>query len=251
MVARLFFVCTLLSLPQKYYSQWERSHWEFAVTGCLHPPSKAILISGVAKPKFLPAPHVSFSTKYYFYTADKHRIGLFISRGNTAYWIRILADNQDYPFCRSDLNAYWLVNHTYWSTGLSVDFRFSNGMILDVSLANRWYISSGASIHINCILTGTYDRITAFYSRSVTYTHRICPEINIDLSKQLFKKLPSFSYTVGFSFAPLRNLDGVYEYFPNKTGYTSSGSFNIRQSYLSIGLVFRKVHKLKSNTEED
>ncbi len=52
----------------------------------------------------------------------------------------------------------------------------------------------------------------------------------------------SWNYELMLSIAPVKVLTGSYTFFPNYAN-TSSGTFKLKQSYLGIGIKYRRVKK--------
>lgn len=80
---------------------------------------------------------------------------------------------------------------------------------------------------------------------TTTTSRYFCPEVDLAYAAPVFKNYPSWNYEVMLSLAPVKVLAGGYDFFPDFPD-GSLGYFKLQQSYLGIGIKYRRV---KSETK--
>ncbi|MGL4596145.1 MAG: hypothetical protein ACRCYO_01380, partial [Bacteroidia bacterium] len=83
-----------------------------------------------------------------------------------------------------------------------------------------------------------------FKSRIETNNKRFfSPHLKLSFTGTIWKRFPSFLYEASLCYAPISVLDGRFVLFPDEANYTSSGTFRVQQSYLGLGIKYRRVKK--------
>ncbi len=221
------------------------SKWEWNITSTIHPPSSITQTSGTDKIQIRPSVGWEFGFSREIYAKNSLKIDLGYNRGSTPVHLFIDVKKNDYPQLQLDYNFYFhYVQHPYNSFYFKFRKDVFLGKSIGIEIANRFYpgSSSGTGIEANHSING--GSLIILKARTKTNSGRfISPHIKLSFTGTIWKRFPSFLYEASLCYAPISVIDGSFVLFPNEANYTSSGTFRVQQSYLGLGIKYRRVKK--------
>jgi hypothetical protein len=223
------------------------SKWEWNLTSTVHPPSKIKQTVGEDKIQIRPSSGWEFGLAYEIFASEKYKLDIGYCRGSTPLYLYIKLAMSDYTMLRRDYaSSFYTVQHPYNSFYFRVRRSVCNNATVGVEIANRFYSSSYASTGIEGYNSYNGGQLSIFRSLSITKSNfYFSPHLKLSFTGTIWKRFPSFLYEASLCYAPISVIDGFFVLFPNSPGYTSSGTFQVQQSYLGLGIKYRRVRKVK------
>ncbi|MGL4597531.1 MAG: hypothetical protein ACRCYO_08390 [Bacteroidia bacterium] len=221
------------------------SKWEWNITSTIHPPSSIKQTSGTDKIQIRPSAGWEFGFSREIYSKNSLKIDLGFNRGSTPMYLYFKLSKDQYPVLNmTDVYSFYYVQHPYNSYYIRFRKSIKSTNFLGIELANRVYPQSGAgtgAVEQNA-LTGS--QLIVFKARTQTNNKRLLsPHLKLSFTGTIWKRFPSFLYEASLCYAPISVLDGRFVLFPDEANYTSSGTFRVQQSYLGLGIKYRRVKK--------
>jgi hypothetical protein len=238
--------CLCLLLSAKAVAQ-TTSKWEWNLTATVHPPSFIKQTSGIDKIQIRPSVGWEFGFSREIYSKNRIKIDFGYNRGSTPVHMFINVKKNEYQFLRDDyITSFYYVQHPYNSFYFRARKEIFSGKSIGMEIANRFYPSSVAVTGIGGRNAITNARIQVFRSRTQTTSYSmLSPHLKLSFTGTIWKRFPSFLYEASLCYAPISVIDGFFVLFPNSPGYTSSGTFQVQQSYFGLGIKYRRVRKVK------
>jgi hypothetical protein len=223
------------------------SKWEWNATATVHPPSQldGVNNSNVLKLKACVGFQVGVSRQILSFGKKDLVIGY--EYGNTPVYLSTNFVKEEYPIIRSDFPiSFYYLDHPYHVLKFRLNYTINNKFGLGIEIANRIYKQSFSGTSIYVLEATTPGAL--FAMRAITQTNNsqyFSPHLKLSFTGTIWKRFPSFLYEASLCYAPISAIDGSFVLFPNSPGYTSSGTFQVQQSYLGLAIKYRRVRKVK------
>jgi hypothetical protein len=240
----LAIVLVLLIVPMTFTrldAQNDTSRLAISIRANVHWPIQRAELGNVQL-RFFPAPSWEVNISYDFLRSSRVTWMISYQRGSLPVWMRVFVPAGLHPDIPYELNfPLYYAQHPYNSLGVGVR-RTVGTKAISIHLANRFYSSSHAGAGIKVHLQPT-QIINAFEADTRFSRRYFCPQLVLGLSGQIWHRIPSWNYEINIAIAPVRVVTGEYIFFQNDQALKSAGTFRVRQSNISIGLVYRRVKK--------
>lgn len=216
--------------------------WHVYSLGSIHSSIKSDNVQGDAVLKSGPCLGWELGLGLNIKTVETFSVGFQYGFGSTPTFVRIEAAKSEYSFLRQDTKtSFYFVQHPYHLLMIVGNKKLLTGNgILQYGLGVRLYPSSSAGVGVTNYTAVGNNRIVVFTS-SQRVSLPLCPDMRIGFASPVLKRFPSIKYQVMLSMCPFNAVKGSYVFFPDSSGYTSTGSFVIRQSFISIGIVYARM----------
>lgn len=207
----------------------------------LYLPGRVKAQAGTICPELLPSCSGHLEIGWRFWNTQNRSWHVNYLFGVTTWRISNQLSKEQFPILRNDVQSVYWGRARYHSIGLSCQWSLDAGNEFRVALANRFYVSGHNGFSIGSYYANTQTHLTVFRTDAYTPNSYFNPELNLSYARPFWKKLPSFKAVLLLSISPRSVFTTSYTYFPDDGQYTSTGSFYVMQSYLSIGIRYQRV----------
>ena len=192
--------------------------------------------------RFLPAASWEVNISYDVIRKSQYKFSVFYERGSLPVRIDVNVPAYSHPDIEYELDfLFYYSQHPYNTLGVGYSLGIDQQWIT-VGLANRFYSTSRAENGIT-VHTTTGPVIDVLDCATRFNRNYFCPQATIGISGRIWKKIPSWNYEINFAFIPVEVIKGAFTFFPDDPNYVSSGNFQIPQSNISVGLLYRRVKR--------
>jgi hypothetical protein len=223
------------------------SKWEWNATATVHPPSRLDggNNSNVFKLKTCVGFQIGVSRQILSFGKKELVIGY--EYGNTPFYLSANFTKENYPIIRSDFPSnFYNLQNPYHVLKCRLNYTVNDKFSVGIEIANRIYKESNGGFSVLLLNASSPSLLLAMRARVETNNSRyFSPHLKLSFTGTIWKRFPSFLYEASLCYAPISAIDGSFVLFPNSPGYTSSGTFQVQQSYLGLAIKYRRVRKVK------